>query len=86
METVSEALVSQCISVLRKDIGIAQFESWLYEYSELLEEELDYGTYLEWISINYTSKFVLQAGRIEFVSFGTYIDKRSEQEKLEERY
>ncbi|NOU92552.1 hypothetical protein GC093_04810 [Paenibacillus sp. LMG 31456] len=47
------------ISVLRNQVRIQDFEYWIYNNDEFLEETLGEQTYFKIINLNYSSKFVI---------------------------
>lgn len=46
-------------AILRNKTPIQEFEAWLYQGEELLEESLGKETYFNLVNLNYKSKFIL---------------------------
>jgi hypothetical protein len=65
------------VSILRRKRPIHEFEIWLYDNEELLEEFLGEAVYLELINLNYKSKFILDELEpilIRIIDFKSYED------------
>lgn len=58
MKLFNKEINEYLISVLRYQVSVQDFEQWLYNNDELLEEFLGKQLYFHMINLNYTSKFV----------------------------
>lgn len=60
MKIYNKEIYEYLISVLRYQVSIQDFEQWLYNNDELLEEYLGKQLYFELINLKYNSKFVIE--------------------------
>ena len=58
MGVLDQGMTNYLVSVLQNKMPIEDFETWLYENEERLEEELGKEKYFELANLNYKSKFV----------------------------
>jgi hypothetical protein len=59
MDPINEEIKECLHSVLRNKLSIKEFEQWLYDKEEILEESLGKDVYFRLINLNYNSKYVM---------------------------
>lgn len=59
MDPINEEIIEWFHSVLRNKLSTKEFEQWLYDKEEILEESLGKDVYFRLINLNYNSKYVM---------------------------
>lgn len=59
MDLINEEIIEWFHSVLRNKLSTKEFEQWLYDKEEILEESLGKDVYFRLINLNYNSKYVM---------------------------
>lgn len=79
MRALNREITDYFVSVLRYKLNIQEFEKWLYDNEELLEESLGDKTYFDLVNLNYKSKFIfdeLEPLLISILDYKCYEDFR----------
>ncbi|MEK3659690.1 hypothetical protein NSQ29_08990 [Paenibacillus sp. FSL F4-0236] len=59
MDPINEEIIEWFHSVLRNKLSTKEFEQWLYDKKEILEESIGKDVYFRLINLNYNSKYVM---------------------------